>query len=299
MVAVSFVLLCLSSSAWAGKVAALIPQVRPNASPELQNRFHEAVSRGLAGPDADVVPTGEVRLRLAESAELLGCAQPGICAARAATALKTERVVAVEVSAFGKDYIVRLVMLDSAGREIARTEENCDICTLKEADDAASRAAARLMLTARTNPNTAPPTQPPPAKSEPTPPTKTEPTPPAAKTEPVPPGVSAAPPLEKKRFPYKWVGVGSLILGVVGIAAGAPLIVIDGEPTCDLPNPRQNCKDVWDTKGGGAALVTIGVLGVAAGISLIVVDVVVKKRNTRLSVAPTLGGAMLTSQWQF
>jgi hypothetical protein len=56
---------------------------------------------------------------------------------------------------------------------------------------------------------------------------------------------------------------------------------------------------VWDTKGGGAALVTIGVLGVAAGISLIVVDVVVKKRNARLSVAPTLGGAMLTSQWAF
>jgi hypothetical protein len=105
---------------------------------------------------------------------------------------------------------------------------------------------------------------------------------------------------EKKIFPYKWVGVGALVVGVVGIAVGAPLLAIDGEPTCDLPDPKHSCKEVYDTAGGGAALVTIGALGIAAGVSLIVVDVVLHKRAARhVAVAPMAGGAMLTSQWQF
>ncbi len=133
------------------------------------------------------------------------------------------------------------------------------------------------------------------------PPKEAEPLPPGARPEPVPPG--AGTPVEKKRFPWLGLGIGSLVVGVVGIAIGAPLIAIDGQPTCDPgagKDPKTACPDVWDTGAGGAALVTIGVLGVAAGVSLIVVDVVVKKRRAgHVSVAPLSGGAMLTSQWQF
>jgi hypothetical protein len=295
----------------APRVAALIPQVRPNSTPELQNRFHEAITRGLQGPDVDVTTASEVRMRFGVSDELLNCSAPGICAARAATALKADRTVAGEISNFGKDYTIRLVMIDAAGREVARTEEPCDICTVKEADDAAARAAGKLMLATRSNmpQQTTATTPPPPPKeqpkeAEPAPPPapkEAEPLPPGAQPEPIPPGGTR--PLEKKHFPWLGVGIGSLVLGVVGIAVGAPLIAIDGQPTCDPgagKDPKTSCPDVWDTGAGGAAMVTIGVLGVAAGVSLIVVDVVVKKkRAAHVSVAPTARGAMLTGQLEF
>jgi hypothetical protein len=289
----------------AGKVAALVPQVRPNATPELQNRFHESISRGLAGPDAEVIPPSEVRLRIGVSDELLNCGGPGICAARAATALHADKVVAAEITQTGKDYTIHLVMLDAAGREVARAEEPCDICTVKEADDAVQRASARLMLTARTAPAVAP-AQPPPQPRPPETPPSTPPPenpPPAATppTEPTPPGVTPQPAtVEKKGFPWKAVAATSLVVGVVGIAIGAPLLAIDGQPTCDKPDPKHSCPEVYDTAGGGAALVTVGVLGVAAGVSLFVVDALVRKRNApRVSVAPLRGGAMLSSDWRF
>src|SRR5207302_9505203 len=101
LVAVSLVSLPVHA---APRVAALIPQIRPNATPELQNRFHEAISRGLQGPDAEVTPPAEVRLRFGISEEMMSCSAPGICAARAATVLKVDRLVGGEISTFGKDY---------------------------------------------------------------------------------------------------------------------------------------------------------------------------------------------------
>src|SRR5580765_2259632 len=91
LVAVS--LISLPASA-APRVAALIPQIRPNATPELQNRFHEAITRGLQGPDSEVTTAAEVRMRFGVSDELLNCSAPGICAARAATALRADGIVA-------------------------------------------------------------------------------------------------------------------------------------------------------------------------------------------------------------
>ena len=312
LVAVSFAaaVLQLASPALAAgsKLAALVPQIHPATSPELQNRFHEAVSRGLTGPDADLIPAAEVRLRSTNGTvveDVATCGGSGVCALHAAAALHVDRVVATDVTISGKDYTIHLIMADAAGREIARAEEPCDICTLKEADEAAARAAARLMLTARSNPmvapTTPPPVEPPPLKPiEPTPPVSAQPatttTPPA---EPVPPSAMAAPVKEKKSFPWRGMAIGSLVVGVVGIAIGAPLLAIDGQPTCNSPNPKTSCPNLWNTAGGGAALVTLGVLGVAAGTALFVVDYTVRHRTTRVTVAPTLGGAMLTSQWRF
>src|SRR5678815_2788342 len=97
-----------------------------------------------------------------------------------------------------RDYAIRLVMIDSAGRELARTEEPCDICTLKEADEAATRAAGKLMLATRSNPIATAPPPAQPRQAEPAPPATTQrqaepapPTPPG--TEPVPPSVAARP----------------------------------------------------------------------------------------------------------
>jgi hypothetical protein len=97
------------------------------------------------------------------------------------------------------------------------------------------------------------------------------------------------------------VAITSLVVGVVGIAVGAPLVAIDGNPTCNLPNPRTSCADVYNTIGGGAAMLTIGIAGVAASGVLFYFDHRARKRAATASVAvtPLVGGAQLTAGGRF
>ncbi len=139
-------------------LAALVPQVRPLGAPEVRDRFHEAVTRGLQAGGDDVLGAAEVRLRLGSSEELLGCTGTGPCMARVAQALQVDRGVAAEIDVNGKDYVIKLRMLDPVGRELAKVDEPCDICTLKEADEAVARAASKLAAAAKALPaDTVPP----------------------------------------------------------------------------------------------------------------------------------------------
>jgi hypothetical protein len=306
------VLLCAAPAAAAPRIAALVPQMRPAVVPELRDRFHEAVTRGLQGPDLDVTPAAEVRLRLGVSEELMNCPGAGPCAARAITALRADRLVSSEIAVFGKDYTIRMSLLDPAGREMQRIEETCDVCTVKEADDAVARAAGKVAALARASSGpvvTAPPPRPvapPPRPVEVPPPPPPPPTAPAP--APTPPPVAApvpapAPPpqAETHGFPWRAVAIASTVAGVVGIAVGIPLLVIDGDPTCDAPNPRKNCPEVYNTAGGGAALLTLGVGGVAAGAVLFYLDYRSRHRpaTPRLSFAPLAGGGLVTASGQF
>jgi hypothetical protein len=291
-----------ASALAAGRVAALVPEVRPNATPELQSRFHEAVTRGLASGDLEVVPAGEVKLRLGVSDELLGCATPGPCVPRAALILRTDKVVLADVNAIGKDYTIKLLLLDGAGRELAHVDDACDICTVKEAEDALARAAARIALNARIAP------------VEPTSPVEKPAARPEAplkdlknKENEVPPAVAPAPSSstvagrERRPFPWRSVAIGSLAVGVVGLAIGIPLVAIDGQPTCDLPNPRRSCPEVYNTGGGGGTLVAFGAAGLAASGVLFYLDYRARHRPpaARLAVTPTVGGTLLTAGGRF
>ncbi|MCU1277610.1 MAG: hypothetical protein JWM53_1156 [bacterium] len=286
------------------RVAALVPQVRPTAAPELRDRFHEAVTRGLAANGDEVVGAAEVRLRLGATEEMLSCNGSGACVARAAQTLRTDRLVASEIDVNGKDYVVKLRLLDAVGRELAKVDEACDICTVKEAEEAAVRAAGKLAAAAKSLPTETPPpaTVETPPKVE-TPPAKVE-TPPPAKTEvvtstPQPDLTSPATQREKKMFPWRAVAITSLVVGVVGLAIGIPLIAIDGNPTCSLPNPRQACPDVYNTVGGGAAMLTLGVAGVAASGVLFYFDHRARKRATAVSLLPLNGGLYLSAGGHF
>jgi hypothetical protein len=260
----------------APRTAALVPQLRPPAANELRDRFHEAVSRGLSQSGLETVPAAEVRLRLQVSEEQLNCAGTGICAARAALNLRTDKLVATEVVIAGKDYTIRLKLIDSAGREIGKLEEACEICTVKEADEAVTRAVTKLVSTHRAAIDAV--TTPPPA---PTPPPKVEPAPaPPPKVEPKPPAPTPAtteqpkPPVpDKKPVPWRWVAVGMLGVGVVGLAVGIPLIAIDGRPTCNPGNdpvtgmprdPKRFCPEVYNTTAGGGIMTAVGIASLAA-----------------------------------
>ena len=299
----SLVALLASTSALAAPhVAALIPLTKPTAAPELRDRFHEAVTRGFGD---DALGAAEVRLRIGASEEMLGCTGPGACVARIAQNLRVDRLIASEIDVNGKDYVIKLRLLDAVGRELAKVDEPCDVCTLKEADEAVARASGKLAAAAKSLPAETPPpavveTPPPPPKVE-TPPPKVETLPPVV-AQPTPPVTEPTPPPahEKKMFPWRAVAISSLVVGVVGIAVGAPLVAIDGNPTCSLPNPRTSCPDVYNTKGGGAAMLTLGIAGVAASGVLFYLDHRARKKAaTTVSVMPLSGGAYLSAGGTF
>ena len=306
LLGVGLVLVLGGSASAADRVAALVPQIRPPAAPELRDRFHEAVTRGLQLGSEEVVPAGEVRLRLGASDEMLNCSGTGGCVARAAQALRANHLVATEVDATGKDYTIKVRLLDPVGRELAKVDEPCDICTVREAEDAIARAAGKLASAARTLPSsTAPPTPeaPPPAAPTPPPPPKVEPQPPkAAPTPPPTPAPETAPPAPTahKGFPWRPVAISSLAVGLVGVVVGIPLLAIDGQPTCNLPNPKQSCPEVYNTVGGGATLLTFGLAGVAASGVLFYMDHRARKRaHPTVMLMPLRGGAFLSAGGRF
>jgi hypothetical protein len=291
----------------ADRVAALVPQIRPAAPNELRDRFHEAITRGLQTGSDEVIPAAEVRLRLGASEEMINCVGVGPCVARSAQALRLDRVVASEIDVSGKDYQIRLRLLDPVGRELAKIEEPCDICTVKEADDAIARAATKLASTARTLPtegmSAVPPPPPQPKAETPPPPqpkAETPPPPPTPETTPSPtttPTVTTQP--EQKMFPWRALAITSLVVGVVGIAVGAPLVAIDGQPTCSLPNPMQTCPNVYNTVGGGATLLTLGIAGALASVPLFILDHRARAKRLSVMMAPTSGGALLSASGRF
>jgi hypothetical protein len=212
------------------------------------------------------------------------------------------------MAVFGKDYSIRLTLLDSAGREVQRLEETCDVCTVKEAEDAVTRAGVKVAALVRATPAaaSAPPPPPPPKAAEPVPPPPKPAAPPPPKpAAPPPPAPAAAPPgattaapvttrpAERRGFPWRATAIASTVIGVVGLAIGIPLLVIDGEPTCDVPNPQKNCPEVWNTAGGGAAVLTLGVGGLAAAGVLFYLDYRSRHRPgtpAAVSVVPIAGG---------
>jgi hypothetical protein len=308
LLGVGVVLVLAGPASAADRVAALVPQIRPPAAPEVRDRFHEAVTRGLQTGPGEVVPAGEVRLQLGASDEMLNCAGGGGCVARAAQALRADHLVATEVDATGKDYTIEMRLLDPVGRELAKVDEPCDICTVREVEDAIARAAGKLAAATRALPSEttppAPETLPPTATTPPTPTPKPEPTPPPkAEPPPTPSPASETPAAAapvRKGFPWRPVAISSLAVGLVGVVVGIPLLAIDGQPTCNKPDPKQSCPEVYNTVGGGATLLTFGLAGVAASGVLFYLDHRARKRaHPTVSVMPLRGGAFVSAGGRF
>ncbi len=297
-----------SAASAAERVAALVPQTRPAAATEVRDRFHEAVTRGLQTGGDEVVPAAEVRLRLGAVTEMLECDGAVACVASVVQALHVAHVVASDIEISGKDYAIKLRLLDQSGRELAKVDEPCDICTVKEADEAVLRAATKLATAAKALPAEIKPVEPvPPPKPEAIvkpeqPPPHVEEAPPQATPTPAPLSdpLALQPQPEKRGFPWRPVAIASLAAGVVGLAVGIPLLAIDGDPTCNKPNPRTSCPNVYNTVGGGATLLTLGIAGVAASGVLFYFDHRARnKAHPNVVVIPTAGGAFVSTGGHF
>lgn len=90
----------------------------------------------------------------------------------------------------------------------------------------------------------------------------------------------------------RWYVAGgvSMGLGVVGLAAGIPLMLLDTKPyegNCRA-DPLGNCAKLYDTMGVGASLTTAGVIGLGAGTAMVLIGR--KHSRSRAELEPAPGG---------
>jgi hypothetical protein len=175
-------------------------------------------------------------------------------------------VVSANIKSVGKNYTIE-VRLYSGGKVVNKSTGRCDICTFSEAVAATSKVATEV----GSKGETPPPTEPrPPVKPKPVP-KLAQPRPPQDQPKPDEP---ARPPVTEKPAPAQvkkpwplWPGVVLAGVGVVGLAAGIPLIAIDGDGTNCSGEPLPNyahCADLYSTGAGGWVLTGIGVAALAA-----------------------------------
>ncbi len=298
------------------RVAALAPQFKSGGNtPELRDRFHEAVLKGLSslsgpsGPNGelgDVVTLSETKRRLGE--ELLSCGNQASCLPKALRALQVNRLLSTELSVIGKSYNISMRLYDGEGHELTHVEELCEICTVREADEAVTKSATRLAAASRTFPVQVAVPAKPDKSPEPVRPPPIEQPPVTSKVSPMQPQAAQPPTLptpgkERRKVPWRILGFSSLGLGIVGLAAGIPLLVIDGRPTCSAADPTHQCPDLYNTAAGGAALVAIGVIGLIGAVPLFYLDYRERNRgltSLRLDATPSSGSlASLTLTGRF
>jgi hypothetical protein len=130
------------SAAFALRVVALAPQIKPPSPNEIRDRFHESVVRGLA-KSADAVPVADVRMWATGDPKLFQC-DSGACAGQVAAVMKADRVVVTQVETAGKTYSIKLHAFDADGQDAGTANESCDICTVREAATAVEHAAEKL-----------------------------------------------------------------------------------------------------------------------------------------------------------
>src|SRR5579883_2869858 len=136
-------LMLAGGSAWALRVVALAPQMKPPTANEIRDRYHEAIVRGLS-QGADVVPVADVRMWATGDPQLFQCAESS-CATQVASLMKADRVVVSTIEIAGKEYAIKLRAFDARGAEAGQASESCDICTVREAAAATERAAHKLV----------------------------------------------------------------------------------------------------------------------------------------------------------
>ena len=297
------------ASAHAGKLAALPLRMDGAPTDPRRERFLEAVTRGLQqGVAAGLTVSSSAEVRGQLSGDLATCVD-GPCITSVAKALGVERVVISEVAIAGKNYSITLRLVDSSGTEQGRTADRCDICTVREADEALTRAATRLagMIKLETP---LPPVKvetPPPVKVETPPPVKVE-TPPPVKIETPPPLPPDAMPITSGEAPnpvfrYGWIS--SLVVGGALLAVGVPFLVYAGKDnkiTCADGTDPKACPTIY--KGNtaiGAALVGSGILlgGVGFGTFYFLDRRERQRVSGRVSLSGTAGGALLTTEGRF
>jgi hypothetical protein len=208
----------------------------------------------------------------------------------------------VKIDAVGKNYTIE-VRLYSGKTQTAKSTGRCDICTVTEAVEATKKVATEAGSKGEEPPTVAPTPTPTPTPTPATPATTPTPTPTPAPT----PVVTKAPGPRPAWALYS--GIGLAVVGVAGIAIGAPLLAIDGNGTNCIGDPKpdySNCRDLYNTATGGWVLTAMGVAALAgSGVLFYLYFSKPKEQATRagldsFAIVPTAdGGAVFGASGRF
>jgi hypothetical protein len=127
------------------RVAVLSVEIEGDAPPELRRDLEKSLDGGLYAGGFDVIRRAEVEKKLRSAPELRGCAST-TCLQRIGMLVGVEHFVRARIEAAGGGYTAELQLLgaDAPGGVITRVERSCPVCTLAEANDMVSSAAAQL-----------------------------------------------------------------------------------------------------------------------------------------------------------
>lgn len=268
------------------RVAVLEMSIEGDAPPELRGQLDRSLAGGLYAAGYEVVGRDEVAEKLRGAPELVGCLTT-TCLERIGALVGASRFVRAHVETAGAAYTFELELLgaEASGAVLRRVERHCAVCTIAEANDEMSRAAAALREDAPTKVTLTIRTEPPGAlvsidgRELGRAPQTVEVAPGehvvratmrgrtatqkqvdlrddrAEVTLSLPPGDGPAPGAESRHGAWKWVTGGAAVAALVG---GVWLITIDGDGT-NCPGDGRPCRDLYDTLVGGVILTGAGV----------------------------------------
>jgi hypothetical protein len=270
------VLASLTGSAIAAeRVAVGALQIQGDISDSGRLRIRQNLSGGLASAGFEVVPDAEVAQAVQKSSGLAGC-DTTACLKKLGEVLGVQRVVKANVELIGTArYVINLQLLTVADGQIAaKVEDTCEVCTLVEANDAISNAAAALQS------QVAPPR-----------------TGPKVET----PAIVAGPPPRPttRQWVMRGVGIGLLALGLGGVIVGIAEAAVNGSRDCTPMAGFTNCPQRIDSTAGIAFGFVTGAVFLAGGAALTYLG----WRPVRRAVAlvPSVGpqGASVQLTWSF
>jgi hypothetical protein len=127
------------------RVAVLEIIIEGDAPAELRRQLDKSLAGGLYAAGYDVIPRDEVEKKLKHAPELVGCLT-STCLERVGELVGTRLFARARVSANGAAYTIELELLsaDASTGPLARVERSCPVCTIDEANDLMSKAAAEL-----------------------------------------------------------------------------------------------------------------------------------------------------------
>ncbi len=114
------------------------------------------------------------------------------------------------------------------------------------------------------------------------------------KLKPTAEAIAAAPVVEttERSGSYAPWGWGLTLGGALATGAGAFLIALDGEVTCNDGRGRSECPNVYNTKVPGMIALGGGAAAIGVGITLLILDPGGVPVNPQTTVEPTAGGAI-------
>jgi hypothetical protein len=199
---------------------------------------------GLAAGGFSVVPDVELGRVLRDSPGLDGC-ETSPCFQRLAELVGVHRIVRVSLEVIGtSNYNFSLQLIDArSGGLLAAVDDGCQVCTINEANEALSKAAAALHQKAPAEGREAAPEA-------------------AVVATPASP-----PPVSERSGTLRGLAIASIVVGGLAIGGGITLIVLDGYVTQKGTSAQGPFEDKLHTLGAGIAAACVGgALAITSGV---------------------------------